>query len=233
MLRNKKCDNRAFLLDFPARGSIAVLVDGLLQCRHRPPGLRAGLVVVQASRLARCGSRGKMAMANKQTRKQPKNLAQADTGEANEPARKGKREPRRRDPRARSGSVVQSNPADAATALPEANAENSAVTTTNDESLEQAASQSEPKSEGAAAAAASLVAAEPPPASTKRAMLIGMLERTQGASVGEIGQRLGWLPHTVRAAITGLRHAGREVTRSKDENGQSVYRLAPVEAADR
>jgi len=62
-------------------------------------------------------------------------------------------------------------------------------------------------------------------------MLIGMLEQPEGASVAEIGQRLGWLPHTVRAAITGLRHADREVTRSKDAEGQSVYRLAPVETA--
>ena len=52
-------------------------------------------------------------------------------------------------------------------------------------------------------------------ASTKRAVLIGLLERPDGASVAELGQRLGWLPHTVRAAITGLRHAGRAVTRSK------------------
>src|SRR5258705_5665050 len=58
-----------------------------------------------------------------------------------------------------------------------------------------------------------------------------MLERPGGASVAEIGQRLGWLPHTVRAAITGLRHAGREVTRSKDAKGHSVYRLALVETA--
>jgi DNA-binding transcriptional regulator PaaX len=58
-------------------------------------------------------------------------------------------------------------------------------------------------------------------------------ERAEGASVTEIGQRLGWLPHTVRAAITGLRHAGREVTRSRDKNGQSVYRLGPVETPDR
>jgi hypothetical protein len=64
-------------------------------------------------------------------------------------------------------------------------------------------------------------------------MLIGMLERPEGASVAEIGQRLGWLPHTVRAAITGLRHAGREVTRRKAENGQSVYRLDPVEITKR
>ena len=55
----------------------------------------------------------------------------------------------------------------------------------------------------------------------------------RAVSVAEIGQRLGWLPHTVRAAITGLRHAGRDVTRSKNESGQTVYRLAPVETQDR
>jgi len=58
-----------------------------------------------------------------------------------------------------------------------------------------------------------------------------MLERSEGASVAELGERLGWLPHTVRAAITGLRKAGREVTRSKDANDRSVYRLAPLEPA--
>jgi len=55
----------------------------------------------------------------------------------------------------------------------------------------------------------------------------------RAVSVAEIGQRLGWLPHTVRAAITGLRHAGRDVTRSKNESGQTVYRLAPIETQDR
>ena len=62
-------------------------------------------------------------------------------------------------------------------------------------------------------------------------MLIGMLEQPEGASVAEIGQRLGSLPHSVRAAITGLRHSGREVTRSKNAEGRSVYRLALVETA--
>ena len=65
---------------------------------------------------------------------------------------------------------------------------------------------------------ASVSVDEQAPASTKRAKLIGMLEQPEGATVAEIGQRLGWLPHTVRAAITGLRKAGREVTRSKDAN---------------
>ena len=75
--------------------------------------------------------------------------------------------------------------------------------------------------------------ADRPRASTKRALLIGMLERPDGASVAELGQQLGWLPHTVRAAITGLRHAGRQVTRSKDAEGQSVYRLARPETVGR
>jgi predicted ArsR family transcriptional regulator len=70
-------------------------------------------------------------------------------------------------------------------------------------------------------------------ASTKRAVLIGMLERPEGAAVAEIGQRLGWLPHTVRAAMTGLRHAGREVTRRKDGEGRSVYRLAAPQTVSR
>jgi predicted ArsR family transcriptional regulator len=78
-----------------------------------------------------------------------------------------------------------------------------------------------------------VIVVEPPPVSTKRALLIGLLERPEGASVAEIGQRLGWLPHTVRAAITGLRHAGREVTRSKDGSGQTVYRITPATPVDR
>jgi hypothetical protein len=68
---------------------------------------------------------------------------------------------------------------------------------------------------------------------TKRAQLIGLLERPEGASVGEIGERLGWLPHTVRAALTGLRHAGREVSRDKNAEGRSIYRLAPVATSTR
>ena len=76
--------------------------------------------------------------------------------------------------------------------------------------------------------AGSVTSTNPPPASTKRAKLIAMLERPGG--VAEIGQRLGWLPHTVRPPL-GLRRAGRAVTHSKDTDDRSVYRLAPVEPA--
>ena len=102
---------------------------------------------------------------------------------------------------------------------------------TDSDAIGRAASPSRAKPRRAGATAAS--AADRPPASTKRAMLIDMLGRAEGASVAEIGQRLGWLPHTVRAALTGLRHAGWEVSRSKHESDQTIYRLAPVKTADR
>jgi hypothetical protein len=177
-----------------------------------------------------------MAMANQQTSNQAKTAAKVDSDETKKLARTGgERQPRRRSPRARSESPVgQTEPAaGAATAVPDARAESSDVSTTNQEPQQQAVSPSEPVSQGADAPTSSVAGTDRPRASTKRAMLIGMLERAEGASVAEIGERLGWLPHTVRAAITGLRHAGREVIRSKDQSGQSVYRFAPVETPDR
>jgi hypothetical protein len=121
----------------------------------------------------------------------------------------------------------------AAAELPKASVKNSALSITNDERPEKTALKPKPRSKSADTAPVSVSSPDLPRASTKRGMLIGMLERAQGASVAEIGQRLGWLPHTVRAAITGLRHAGREVTRSKNESGQTVYRLALAETQDR
>ena len=98
---------------------------------------------------------------------------------------------------------------------------------------ERTHSGSKPTAARADVGAGRVSGANQPPASTKRAKLITMLERSDGASVAEIGQRLGWLPHTVRAAVTGLRRAGRAVTRRKDADDRSVYRLAPVETSDK
>jgi hypothetical protein len=171
-------------------------------------------------------------MASKRSSKQAKSAAKADTGEANKSARNRQRAPRRRVSQARSGSAAtQTSSATAQeAAAPKGASESVGLSKNTTLPLEDQASQSEPISEGELATA-NAPGADRPPASTKRALLIGMLERPEGASVAEIGQRLGWLPHTVRAAMTGLRHAGREVTRSKVSTGQSVYRLALVETA--
>ena len=171
-------------------------------------------------------------MAKQQSGKPAKDADKLGTSEPTQPPRKDERQPRGRKPRTRSGrAAVETN--SAAAELPKASVKNSALSITNDERPEKTALKPKPRSKGADTAPVSVLSPDMPRASTKRAILIGMLERGQGASVREIGQRLGWLPHTVRAAITGLRHAGREVTRSKNESGQTVYRLAPVETQDR
>jgi Protein of unknown function (DUF3489) len=92
-------------------------------------------------------------------------------------------------------------------------------------------SSSKPTAEQADLRTTGVSGAELPQATTKRAQLISLLERPEGATVAEIGHRLGWLRHTVRAAITGLRKAGREVTRSRDPDDRSVYRFAAVKTA--
>ena len=174
-------------------------------------------------------------MASKQTRKQATSAAKADTGEANKPARNRQRTPRRRTPQARSkATATQTGEAAAlAAAAPKGASKSIGRSKNTTAPPEDPASQSDRIAEGVNLAMARMPDADRPRASTKRALLIGMLERPDGASVAELGQRLGWLPHTVRAAITGLRHAGREVTRSKDAEGQSVYRLARSETVGR
>ena len=214
-------------LDFPGIGSIAAHVDGLLLVAAPPgPEGRAcggASIATGAVRIQRTKT-----MASKQTNKQATSAAKT-----NNPDRKPEHQPRRRISRGRSKSATTQAGSAAAQAavVPEGASESIDLSTNTTPSPEHQASQSKPPSEGADLATANLPGADRPRASTKRAVLIGMLERPEGASVAEIGQRLGWLPHTVRAAFTGLRHAGREVTRSKDAEGQSVYRLAPVETA--
>lgn len=68
---------------------------------------------------------------------------------------------------------------------------------------------------------------EPPQAraGTKRALVLSLLGRPEGASLDELVAATGWLPHTTRAALTGLRQAGHHLARSKDANGRTVYRI--------
>ena len=78
----------------------------------------------------------------------------------------------------------------------------------------------------------SAAAPRPKPRETKRARLIGMLKAPKGADVAQISRRLGWLPHTTRAALTGLRKAGFTIERvTSDGGGASVYRITSEPAA--
>ena len=63
-----------------------------------------------------------------------------------------------------------------------------------------------------------------PERKNKRALLLELIRRQGGATLDEITSATGWLPHTARAAITGLRKRGQDVRRERTE-GISRYIL--------
>lgn len=71
-----------------------------------------------------------------------------------------------------------------------------------------------------------MVSATAPREGTKMAAVVGLLERDRGATLAELIAATDWLPHTVRAALTGLRTRGYAVTldRSNKERG-SAYAI--------
>jgi hypothetical protein len=71
-----------------------------------------------------------------------------------------------------------------------------------------------------------------PRAGTKLAEVIGLLERGEGASIDELTALTGWLSHTTRAALTGLRKRGVVIERAKRDDGTTFYRIAPTTSAD-
>ena len=70
---------------------------------------------------------------------------------------------------------------------------------------------------------------------SKLALMIDLLRRADGATIVDLTQATGWLAHTARAAITGLRKRGYAVTRERIGAGASVYRIsrAPASSGDR
>ena len=50
---------------------------------------------------------------------------------------------------------------------------------------------------------------------SKIAMVTRLLERAGGASLDEIVASTGWLPHTTRAALTGLKKKGHVISKAK------------------
>ncbi len=68
---------------------------------------------------------------------------------------------------------------------------------------------------------------------TKKARLIALLSRKSGADVPSLSATLGWMPHTTRAALTGLRKAGYEITSVKPGNGKpSRYQIVGLPGSD-
>ena len=70
---------------------------------------------------------------------------------------------------------------------------------------------------------------------SKLALVIDLLRRSDGATIVDLTEATGWLPHTTRAALTGLRKRGYAVIRERIGAGDSVYRIsgAPADGGDR
>ena len=73
----------------------------------------------------------------------------------------------------------------------------------------------------------SVVATSAPREGSKLAAVVGLLQRESGATLAELIAATHWLPHTTRAALTGLRKRGYEVAlrKAKDERA-SAYLIA-------
>lgn len=61
---------------------------------------------------------------------------------------------------------------------------------------------------------------------SKKAAIVALLERPNGAAISDLSEATGWQAHSVRAALTGLRKEGKELVPAKDAAGVTHYRLA-------
>ena len=71
-----------------------------------------------------------------------------------------------------------------------------------------------------------------PGGGTKQALVVGLLSREGGASCKDLASATGWLPHTTRAALTGLRQKGYCIERTQREDRSSVYRITAAAHQD-
>ena len=68
---------------------------------------------------------------------------------------------------------------------------------------------------------------QPRPGS-KQALVVDLLSRPYGATLPDLVAATGWLAHTTRAALTGLRKRGYAIERVVGDDG-SVYRITVQE----
>ena len=67
-------------------------------------------------------------------------------------------------------------------------------------------------------------------ADSKQALVIGLLQRPEGATIAQIMEATGWQQHTVRGTLAGTlkKRLGLTINSSKEAGGQRVYRIEPV-----
>jgi hypothetical protein len=60
---------------------------------------------------------------------------------------------------------------------------------------------------------------------SKIGMVADLLRRKSGATLADLVAATGWLPHTTRAALTGLRKKGHDIERGT-RDGVTTYSIA-------
>lgn len=65
-----------------------------------------------------------------------------------------------------------------------------------------------------------------PRTGSKQALIVDILSKEPGATIDALIKATGWLPHTTRAALTGLRKRGFAVERIPRAPEASLYRIA-------
>ena len=65
---------------------------------------------------------------------------------------------------------------------------------------------------------------------SKQALVIGLLQRPEGATIAQIMEATGWQQHTCRGTLAGTlkKRLGLTINSSKETGGQRVYRIDPV-----
>jgi hypothetical protein len=61
--------------------------------------------------------------------------------------------------------------------------------------------------------------------------VVGLLQRDNGATLDEVIAATGWLPHTSRAALTGLRKRGYAIEKHRSTEGRRGYIIAAASSA--
>lgn len=88
----------------------------------------------------------------------------------------------------------------------------------------------EPQAAIAQEASAAVPSSEPAPPrakpESKTGLVLELLQRSEGATIAQLTDVTGWLPHTTRAALTGLKKKGHVVTSTKASGEDRVYRVA-------
>lgn len=81
----------------------------------------------------------------------------------------------------------------------------------------------QPAADGSGPLASLVIVRESVKSHSKTDTVIALLNRQEGATLDAMVAATGWLPHTTRAALTGLRKKGYEIT-SEKVDGKRTYR---------